>query len=92
VIERGYIRDREFEDLPNSEPEAKAAANAIRNSENTELKGAAATETNLKKAFGQEFGYIHLAVHAVSSDNPDRASLVALSEIDEKTGNRVRRR
>jgi CHAT domain-containing protein len=80
VIERGYTPDQEFEDLPNSEPEASAAAFAMRNPENKELKGTAATETNLKQAFAQEFGYIHLAVHAFSSDNPDRASLVVLSD------------
>ncbi len=80
VIERGYTPDQEFEDLPNSEPEASAAAFARRNPENKELKGTAATETNLKQAFAQEFGYIHLAVHAFSSDNPDRASLVVLSD------------
>ncbi|MGI9074889.1 MAG: CHAT domain-containing protein [Bryobacteraceae bacterium] len=80
LIERGYTRDFEFEDLPNSEPEARVASIAIKSSENKLLKGTAATEANLKQALTQEFGYIHLAVHAFSSDNPDRASLVILSD------------
>jgi CHAT domain-containing protein len=71
---------REFGDLPNSEPEVEAAATAIKSPENSELKGRAATETNLKKALASQFGYIHLAVHAFSSDNPDRSSLVVLSD------------
>lgn len=80
LIERGYTSDQEFEDLPNSELEARVAAFAIKNAENKELKGTATTETNLKQALAQQFGYIHLAVHAFSSDNPDRASLVVLSD------------
>jgi CHAT domain-containing protein len=73
-------RDEPLKNLVNSEPEVKAATAAIRNPANEELEGTAATETNLKRALRQEFGYIHLAVHAFSSDNPDRASLVVLSD------------
>jgi CHAT domain-containing protein len=73
-------RDAPLKNLVNSEPEVEAAAAAIRNPANEELEGAAATETNLKRALKQEFGYIHLAVHAFSSDNPDRASLAMLSD------------
>jgi CHAT domain-containing protein len=80
LVEREDNHDEEFEDLPNSEPEARLAAMAMPNPENTELKGSAATETNLKQLLKQQFGYIHLAVHAFSSDNPDRASLVVLSD------------
>ncbi len=80
LVERGYNHEEEFEDLPNSEPEARLAATAMPNPENTELKGSAATETNLKQLLKRQFGYIHLAVHAFSSDNPDRASLVVLSD------------
>ena len=80
LIERGYSPDQSLEDLPNSKLEATIATRAIKNSENKELTGTAATETNLKKALAEQFGYIHLAVHAFSSDNPDGASLVVLSD------------
>ena len=81
LVERGYNHDEEFEDLPNSEPEGEGlAAMAMPDPETTELKGSAATETNVKQLLKQEFGYIHMAVHAFSSDNPDRASLVVLSD------------
>ncbi len=80
LIERGYTPDGNLENLPNSEREATVAATAIKNSENEELTGTAATETNLKRALTQQFGYVHLAVHAFSSDNPDRAALVVLSD------------
>jgi CHAT domain-containing protein len=73
-------RDEPLKNLMNSEPEVEAATEAIRNPQNEELEGTAATETNLKRALKREFGYIHLAVHAFSSDNPDRASLVLLSD------------
>jgi CHAT domain-containing protein len=80
VIERGYTPDQNFENIPNSEREATVAATAIKNSDNEELTGTAATETNLKRALAKHFGYVHLAVHAFSSDNPDRAALVVLSD------------
>lgn len=66
--------------LINSKPEIDVAASAIKNSENVMLDGRSATETNLKEALKKQFGYIHLAVHAFSSDNPDRSSLVVLSD------------
>jgi CHAT domain-containing protein len=80
LIEPSNGLDRDFEDLPNSELEAKVATSAFKNSENEELRGTDATESNLKRALSEGFGYVHLAVHAVSSDNPDRASLVVLSD------------
>jgi CHAT domain-containing protein len=73
-------RNEPLKNLVNSEPEVAAATAAIRNPQDKELEGTAATETNLKRALKREFGYIHLAVHAFSSDNPDRASLVLLSD------------
>lgn len=78
--ERGATQEREFGDLPNSEEELAAAETAIRNPNNKELSGPGATETRLKQALNQQFGYIHLAVHAFSSTNPDHASLVVLSD------------
>jgi len=78
--ERGSTPENEFGDLPNSEEEVSAAETAIRNPENEELTGLGATETSLKQALKQQFGYIHLAVHAFSSTNPEHASLVVLSD------------
>jgi CHAT domain-containing protein len=80
AVERGPTPDKEFGDLPNSEAEVKAAETAIRSPENKEITGANATETNLKQALVRQFGYVHLAVHAFSSANPDRASLVVLRD------------
>lgn len=80
LIERGYTADQSFQNLPNSEREATVAATAIKNGDNQKLTGTAATETNLKRALAKQFGYVHLAVHAFSSDNPDRAALVVLSD------------
>lgn len=73
-------RNQPLKNLVYSEPEVRAAVVAITNPANELLQGSTATETNLKRALKQEFGYIHLAVHAFSSDNPDRASLVVLSD------------
>lgn len=73
-------RGEPLQNLVTSEPEVDAAAAAIKNPANEELEGPRATETNLKRALTQGFGYIHLAVHAFSSDDPDRASLVVLSD------------
>jgi CHAT domain-containing protein/tetratricopeptide (TPR) repeat protein len=62
--------------LANSKPEIRAAENAIRSSSNVVLEAEDATKTNVKRALEHGFGYIHFAVHAVSGDNPDRASLI----------------
>jgi len=78
--ERGAASGSEFGDLPNSEAEVIAAETAIRSPENRTLTGPDATETSLKRALKEQFGYIHLAVHAFSSDNPDHASLVVLRD------------
>lgn len=78
--ERSYGPDRKFQDLPYSEAEAHIAASALNSPDNKELEGRAATEANLKRALSRGYGYVHLAVHAVSSDDPDRSSLVVLSD------------
>jgi len=80
AAERGATSDKEFGDLPNSEAEVMAAKTAIPDPKDRVLTGSAATETGLKQALAQQFGYIHLAVHAFSSANPDRASLVVLRD------------
>jgi len=79
-VERGPAPSGDFGDLPNSEAEVMAATAAIRSPESKQLTGPDATETNLKLALQQQFGYLHLAVHAFSSDNPDHASLVLLRD------------
>ena len=80
AIDRGYKPSDEFYDLPDSEAEVRAAANALRKAKPTLLIGPAATETNVKEELLRQFGYIHLAVHAFSDPNPDRASLVVLAD------------
>ena len=80
AIERGYKATDVFYDLPDSEAEVRAAANALMKTKPTLLFGPAATETNVKEELLRQFGYIHLAVHAFSDPNPDRASLVVLAD------------
>lgn len=75
-----FAPGQNFEDLPNSLAEADIAATALRNPHNKKLEGMAATESNLKNALREGYDYVHLAVHAVSSDDPDRAALVLLSD------------
>jgi CHAT domain-containing protein len=80
AAERGYNPSDEFDNLPDSEAEVKAAASALTKSKATLLIGPAATETNVKQQLLRQFGYVHLAVHALSDPNPDRASLVVLAD------------
>jgi len=80
AIQRGYAKAGEFWNLPNSGPETDAAMQALPNPSNSSLSGREATETNVKRELAKEFGVIHLAVHAFSSGNPDRSSLVVLSD------------
>jgi CHAT domain-containing protein/tetratricopeptide (TPR) repeat protein len=80
AIERGYNPNDEFDNLPDSEAEVKAAARALTKSNATLLIGPAATETNVKQQLLRQFGYVHLAVHALSDPDPDRASLVVLAD------------
>lgn len=80
LSERSYGRDMTFADLPNSAREADVAAGAFENSQTTKLEGAAATEYNLKRALESGYDYVHLAVHAISSDDPDRSALVVMSD------------
>ena len=80
AIDRGYNLSGDFDDLPDSEAEAKAAASALTKTKSTLLIGPAATETKVKEELLRQFGYVHLAVHAFSDPNPDRASLVVLAD------------
>jgi CHAT domain-containing protein len=80
LIERGYRDNEAFGDLPNSEPEANVAVAAVTSPDSKKLNGRLATEANVKRALQEEYGYVHLAVHAFSSENPDRASLVLLDD------------
>ncbi|HTU44853.1 MAG TPA: CHAT domain-containing protein [Bryobacteraceae bacterium] len=75
-----YSSDQKFEDLPNSAAEADIAATELKISHSRQLEGAAATESNLKSALAGGYEYVHLAVHAITSDDPDRASLIVLSD------------
>jgi CHAT domain-containing protein len=75
-----YSPDRRLEDLPNSAAEADIAAAELKSSHNKQLEGAAATESHLKMALAEGYEYVHLAGHAVTSDDPDRAALVVLSD------------
>jgi len=75
-----YGLDQKFQDLPNSAAEADIAVTELKNAPKKQLEGMAATESNLKDALREGYDYVHLAVHAVSSDDPDRASLIVLSD------------
>ena len=80
AVERGYKPNDEFDDLPDSKAEVRAAASALTKTKPTLLIGPAATETKVKEELLRQFGYIHLAVHAFTDPNPDRASLVVLAD------------
>ena len=80
AIALGYNLSDELGDLPDSEAEVKTAASALTKTKPTLLIGTDATETNVKEQLLRQFGYVHLAVHAFSDPNPDRASLVVLAD------------
>ena len=80
ATERGYSAGNAFRDLPNSGPEAQYALKSLPNPTNRDLSGQTATETNVKSFLRQGFGYVHLAVHAFSSDDPNQAAIVVLSD------------
>ncbi len=79
AITRGYAPDALY-DLPSSRDEVLAAAARLRSSASKLLMGRQATETAFKEASTGPYRYIHLAVHAFSNDDPDRAALVLLSD------------
>ena len=78
--ERGYSPNRPFTDLPDSGLEVQYALKSLPNSSNRELSGEAATETNVKRALSEGFDYVHLAVHAFASEDPNQAAIVVLSD------------
>jgi CHAT domain-containing protein/tetratricopeptide (TPR) repeat protein len=80
VLKRGYGTGSDLDDLPNSEPEAMTAADALPMAGKRNISGFAATETAVKTALNHRFTYVHLAVHAFSSTDPTRSSLVLLSD------------
>jgi CHAT domain-containing protein len=68
-------------DLPGSRDEAVDLAKAFPHPENKTLTDGATTETAFKTASNAHaFRFIHLAVHAFASDDPDRATLMMLSD------------
>lgn len=80
AVERGYASSGKFLNLPDSVPEIEAALHALPNPKNRTLSGTDATESKVKSALENQFGYVHLAVHAFASDDPDRAAIVVLSD------------
>ena len=78
--EHGYSTSNAFTDLPDSGLEAQYALKSLPNSNNRELSGEAANETNIKQALFEGFDYVHLAVHAFASENPNQAAIVVLSD------------
>ncbi len=80
VTERGYSPGNTFTDLPNSGVEAQYALKSLPNPANRDLSGPVATETNVKLSLSEGFDYIHLAVHAFASDDPNKAAIVVLSD------------
>ncbi len=78
--DRGYSPGKAFTDLPNSGPEAQYALKSLPNPANRDLSGDTATETNVKRSLSEGFDYVHLAVHAFASDDPNQAAIVVLSD------------
>ena len=80
ATERGYSPGNAFTDLPDSGPEAQYALKSLPNPANRDLSGNTATETNVKQALSEGFDYVHLAVHAFASNDPNQAAIVVLSD------------
>jgi CHAT domain-containing protein len=79
AITRGYTPDTLW-DLPGSLEEVAAAGRALPDPANTILTDRKATETAFKRAASGHYRVIHLAVHGFPNADPDRASLVMLSD------------
>ena len=79
AITRGYTPGALW-DLPGSLEEVSAADKALPDPGNTILTAGRATETAFKRASSGHYRVIHLAVHGFPNVDPDRASLVMLSD------------